>query len=87
MKDAQVNDLVFAVGLYAAVSRGTIGMMRQLAYQKNQDYDEVLKQEEAQRILDSINGVQDTVAVVQNQYWFLILNLATWIWSVELDWV
>ncbi len=68
MKDAQVNDLVFAVGLYAAVSRGTIGMMRQLAYQKNQDYDEVLKQEEAQRILDSINGVQDTVAVVQNQY-------------------
>jgi hypothetical protein len=68
MKDAQVNDLVFAVGMYAAVSRGTIGMMRNLAYQKNQDYDEVLKQEEAQRILDSINGVQDTVAVVQNQY-------------------
>ena len=68
MKDAQVNDLVFAVGLYAAVSRGTIGMMRNLAYQKDQDYDEVLKQEEVQRILDSINGVQDTVAVVQNQY-------------------
>ena len=68
MKDAQVNDLVFAVGLYAAVSRGTIGMMRNLAYQKDQDYDEVLKQEEAQRILDSIKGVQDTVAVVQNQY-------------------
>jgi hypothetical protein len=68
MKDAQVNDLVFAVGLYAVVSRGTIGMMRNLAYQKNLDYDEVLKQEEAQRILDSINGVQDTVAVVQNQY-------------------
>jgi hypothetical protein len=67
MQDAQVNDLVFAVGLYAAVSRGTIGMMRNLAYQKDQDYDEVLKQEEAQRILDSITGVQDTVAVVQNQ--------------------
>ena len=67
MKDAQVDDLVFAVGLYAVVSRGTIGMMRNLAYQKDQDYDEVLKQEEAQRILDSINGVQDTVAVVQNQ--------------------
>lgn len=67
MKEAQVNDLVFAVGLYAAVSRGTIGMMRNLAYQKDQDYDEVLKKEEAQRILDSINGVQDTVAVVQNQ--------------------
>jgi hypothetical protein len=66
MEDAQVNDLVFAVGLYAAVSRGTIGMMRNLAYQKDQDYDEVLKQEEAQRILDSINRVQDTVAV-QNQ--------------------
>ncbi len=66
MKDAQVNDLVFAVGLYAAVSRGTIGMMRNLAYQKDQDYDEVLKQEEAQRILDSINGVQDTL-VVENQ--------------------
>lgn len=66
MKDAQVNDLVFAVGMYAAVSRGTIGMMRNLAYQKDQDYDEVLKQEEAQRILDSINGVQDTL-VVQNQ--------------------
>ena len=66
MEDAQVDDLVFAVGLYAAVSRGTIGMMRNLAYQKDQDYDEVLKQEEAQRILDSINGVQDTV-VVQNQ--------------------
>jgi hypothetical protein len=43
-------------------------MMRNLAYQKDQDYDEVLKQEEVQRILDSINGVQDTVAVVQNQY-------------------
>ena len=70
MKDAQVNDLVFAVGLYAAVSRGTIGMMRNLAYQKDQDYDEVLKQEEAQRILDSINGLQDTVTVVQNQNWF-----------------
>ena len=67
MKEAQVNDLVFAVGLYAAVSRGTIGMMRNLAYQKDQDYDEVLKKEEAQRILDSINGFQDTVAVVQNQ--------------------
>ena len=66
MKDAQVNDLVFAVGLYAAVSRGTIGMMRNLAYQKDQDYDEVLKQEEAQRILDSINGFQDTL-VVENQ--------------------
>jgi hypothetical protein len=66
MEDAQVDDLVFAVGLYAVVSRGTIGMMRNLAYQKDQDYDEVLKQEEAQRILDSINGVQDTV-VVQNQ--------------------
>jgi len=66
MKEAQVNDLVFAVGMYAAVSRGTIGMMRNLAYQKYQDYDDVLKQEEAQRILDSINGVQDTL-VVQNQ--------------------
>ena len=66
MNEAQVNDLVFAVGMYAAVSRGTIGMMRNLAYQKDQDYDEVLKQEEAQRILDSINGFQDTV-VVQNQ--------------------
>lgn len=66
MKEAQVNDLVFAVGMYAAVSRGTIGMMRNLAYQKDQDYDQVLKQEEAQRILDSINGVQDSV-VVQNQ--------------------
>ncbi len=63
MRDAQVDDLVFAVGMYAAVSRGTIGMMRQLAYQKNQDYSDVLKQEEAQRILDSINGVQDTVVV------------------------
>lgn len=69
MKEAQVNDLVFAVGMYAAVSRGTIGMMRNLAYQKDQDYDDVLKQEEAQRILDSINGAQDTV-VVQNQNWF-----------------
>lgn len=67
MKEAQVDDLVFAVGMYAAVSRGTIGMMRNLAYQKDQDYDEVLKQEEAQRILDSISGVQDTVVVVQNQ--------------------
>lgn len=66
MKEAQVNDLVFAVGMYAAVSRGTIGMMRNLAYQKDQDYDKILKQEEAQRILDSIDGVQDTV-VVQNQ--------------------
>lgn len=69
MKEAQVNDLVFAVGMYAAVSRGTIGMMRNLAYQKDQDYDKILKQEEAQRILDSIDGVQDTV-VVQNQNWF-----------------
>lgn len=73
MKEAQVNDLVFAVGMYAAVSRGTIGMMRNLAYQKDQDYDQVLKQEEAQRILDSINGVQDSV-VVQNQNWFFSYN-------------
>lgn len=69
MKEAQVNDLVFAVGMYAAVSKGTIGMMRNLAYQKDQDYDKILKQEEDQRILDSINGVQDTV-MVQNQNWF-----------------
>ena len=67
MKEAQVNDLVFAVGMYAAVSKGTIGMMRNLAYQKDQDYDKILKQEEDQRILDSINGVQDTVMVqIQN---------------------
>lgn len=69
MKEAQVNDLVFAVGMYAAVSKGTIGMMRNLAYQKDQDYDKILKQEEDQRILDSINGVQDTV-MVQIQNWF-----------------
>ena len=66
MKDAQVNDLVFALGMYGAVSRGTIGMMRNLAYHKNQNYADVLKREEEQRILDSINGVQDSV-VVQNQ--------------------
>ncbi len=67
MKEAQVNDLVFAVGMYAAVSKGTIGMMRNLAYQKDQDYDKILKQEEDQRILDSINGVQDSVMVqIQN---------------------
>ena len=66
IKDAQVNDLVFALGIYGAVSRGTIGMMRNLAYNKNQNYADVLKREEEQRILDSINGVQDSV-VVQNQ--------------------
>jgi len=66
MKDAQVNDLVFALGMYGAVSRGTIGMMRNLAYHKNQNYADVLKREEEQRILDSINGVQDSL-VVQNQ--------------------
>jgi len=63
MNDSQVNDLVFAMGMYGAMSRGTIGMMRNLAYNKNQDYDEVLKREREQKILDSINSIQDTVIV------------------------
>jgi hypothetical protein len=63
MNDAQVNDLVFAMGMYGAMSRGTIGMMRNLAYNKNQDYDEVLKREREQKILDSINSIQDSVIV------------------------
>lgn len=63
MNDAQVNDLVFALGMYGAVSRGTIGMMRNLAYNKNQDYDEVLKREREQKILDSLNSIQDSLIV------------------------
>lgn len=31
IRENQINDLVFAVGLYAAMSNGTIGMMRRLA--------------------------------------------------------
>jgi hypothetical protein len=64
MKDAQVNDLVFAMGMYGAMSRGTIGMMRNLAYNKSQDYDEVLKREREQKILDSINNIQNTDTVI-----------------------
>jgi hypothetical protein len=37
--------------------------MRNLAYNKNQDYDEVLKREREQKILDSINSIQDSVIV------------------------
>lgn len=71
MNDAQVNDLVFAMGMYGAMSRGTIGMMRNLAYNKNQDYDEVLKKEREQKILDSINSLQDSVIVVNGSVSFL----------------
>lgn len=63
MNDALVNDLIFAMGMYGAMSRGTIGMMRNLAYNKNQDYDEVLKREREQKILDSINSIQDSVII------------------------
>ncbi|MBM3426779.1 MAG: hypothetical protein FJX97_07285 [Bacteroidetes bacterium] len=71
MNDAHVNDLVFAMGMYGAMSRGTIGMMRNLAYNKNQDYDEVLKKEREQKILDSINSLQDSVIVVNGGVSFL----------------
>ncbi len=71
MNDAQVNDLVFALGMYGAMSRGTIGMMRNLAYNKNQDYDDVLKKEREQKILDSINSLQDSVLVENGSVSFL----------------
>lgn len=63
MKDAQVNDLVFAIGMYGAMSKGTISLIRSLAYNINQDYDEVLKREREQEILDSINSIQDSLFV------------------------
>jgi len=33
IREQHINDLVFAVGMYAAMSNGTIGMMRRLAFQ------------------------------------------------------
>ncbi|NBU92432.1 MAG: hypothetical protein EBS17_06275, partial [Flavobacteriia bacterium] len=33
LQENNINDLIFAVGMYAAMSHGTIGMMRQLATQ------------------------------------------------------
>jgi len=33
IKENNINDIVFAVGMYAAMSNGTIGMMRRLATQ------------------------------------------------------
>jgi hypothetical protein len=34
IKENKINDLIFAVGMYAAMSKGTIGMMRRLATQR-----------------------------------------------------
>ena len=33
INENKINDLIFAVGMYAAMSKGTIGMMRRLATQ------------------------------------------------------
>ena len=33
IKENNINDIVFAVGMYAAMSKGTIGMMRRLTTQ------------------------------------------------------
>ena len=65
MNTAQVTDLVFALGMYGAMSKGTIGMMRNLAYQKDQDYDEVLNREREQKILDSLASFRDSVKLEQ----------------------
>jgi hypothetical protein len=35
IKDNQVNDLIFGMGMYGAMSKGTIQMMRQLGLNKS----------------------------------------------------
>jgi hypothetical protein len=53
IEDAQINDLIFALGMYGAMSHGTINMMKNLATHKPQDYDIVRKREQ-ERLTDSL---------------------------------
>jgi len=66
MNRAQIHDLIFSLGMYGAMSSGTIEMMRNLAYNKAQDYDEVLKMEQQQKLFDSLNNSQDSLIIYPN---------------------
>lgn len=54
-----INDLIFSLGMYGAMSHGTINMMRKLGKNKQQDYDVILAEEKrkAQALQDSLNAL------------------------------
>ena len=64
IKTAEIDDLIFALGMYGAMSKGTIGMMRNLARHTPQDYDLVRKREAENRASNSLNRLQDSLRML-----------------------
>lgn len=65
IKDAEINDLIFALGMYGAMSKGTIGMMRNLKFHKAQDYEIVKQREAEKRVQDSLSRVEDSLKIIE----------------------
>lgn len=59
IKQEGINDLIFSLGMYGAMSHGTINMMRRLGKNKQQDYDVILaeKKLKAQALQDSLSAL------------------------------
>jgi hypothetical protein len=61
INNSNIDDLIFSLGMYGAMSRGTISMMRNLARHTPKDYDKVREREAEKRALDSLSSVQDSL--------------------------
>jgi len=65
INDAGIHDLIFAVGMYAAMNPGTIRMMKNLSTHPAQDYDLVRKAELEKRRADSLQKLSDSISESQ----------------------
>ncbi|MFM7723456.1 MAG: hypothetical protein ACKO7O_01555, partial [Bacteroidota bacterium] len=64
IQENNINDVVFAVGMYAAMSHGTIGMMRRLATQSGNYEAPIRREDPLDEVLPAVNpvpGVEDTL--------------------------
>lgn len=64
IQENNINDVVFAVGMYAAMSHGTIGMMRRLATQSGNYVAPIRREDPSEEVLPIVNpesGVEDTL--------------------------
>jgi hypothetical protein len=62
IRDTEINDLIFAVGMYGAMNPGTIRMMRNLSTYPARDYDIVRKAELEKRRADSLQKLSDSIS-------------------------
>jgi len=65
IQDAEINDLIFAVGMYGAMNPGTIRMMKNLSTHPAQDYDLVRKAALEKSRADSLQKLTDSISEVQ----------------------